>query len=314
METIFIKHPIRASKYRRPQVFALGYFDGVHKGHQQVIGQAKKEAVSSNVPLSVMTFHPHPIEVLRPSQSPLKVLTPLKDKIKYLEELGVDYLYVVEFSLPFSKLSPEEFVHNYLYSLDATHVVAGFDFTYGAMGMGNMGTLVNHSNGQFGVTTVEKYSKNNEKVSSTLIRKLLTEGNVEQASELLSRTFSIKGIVSGGEKRGRQIGFPTANVAAEPYIIPKVGVYAVEFVVNNQTFKGVCNIGYKPTFHDKRDVASIEVHILNFDQQIYGEEVEVYFLKRMRDEKKFNSVDELIQQITKDKQTAIEFFNGLKNQ
>lgn len=314
METLFIKHPIKASDYRRKQVMALGFFDGVHKGHQQVISQAKEEAVSSNLPLSVMTFHPHPVEVLRPSHSPMNVLTPLQDKITYLKDLGVNYLYVVEFTVPFSKLTPAEFVHDYLHSLAVTHVVAGFDFTYGAMGKGNMETLVNHSKGQFTVTTVKKYSKNNEKVSSTLIRNLITEGKIEQAADLLSRTYSIKGTVSDGEKRGRQIGFPTANVTlTKSYTVPKVGVYAVEFSVDDQTYEGVCNIGYKPTFHAGRDVVSIEVHIFDFDQQIYGEDVEVYFLKRIRDEQKFKSVDDLIKQITQDKQTAKEFFAASKN-
>ncbi|MCK0470798.1 riboflavin biosynthesis protein RibF [Halalkalibacter sp. APA_J-10(15)] len=309
METIFIKHPIEANEYKQRTVMALGFFDGVHKGHQLVIEQAKSEANASGVPLSVMTFYPHPLEVLRPDNERMHVITSLPDKMKYLEQLGVDYLYVIEFSIPFSRLTPQQFVDDYLRSLEVIHVVAGFDFTYGAMGKGNMKTLIDHAQGQFNLTTVDKLSENNEKVSSTRIRKLIVDGEIEHAAHLLSRAYVIKGTVSDGEKRGRQIGFPTANIAIrEPYTIPKVGVYAVEFIVDQKKHEGVCNIGYKPTFHAEREKPSIEVHIFNFDQSIYGKEVEVRWLKRIRDEQKFSNVNELVSQITKDKQTAKAFF------
>ncbi|WP_332690316.1 bifunctional riboflavin kinase/FAD synthetase [Halalkalibacter lacteus] len=311
MDTIYLKHPIDGRTLNRNRtVMALGYFDGVHIGHQTVIKKAKEIAASIGASTSVMTFHPHPKEVLRKTK--MNYITPLSDKITKIERLGVDTLYVVKFTPSFASLTPQQFVDDYLIGLHVVHAVAGFDFTYGSLGKGTMETLPFHARNRLDSTIVEKYEENNEKVSSSKIRQLLEVGDVLHVSELLGETYSLKGIVIDGEKRGRTIGFPTANVKPiERYIIPRTGVYAVKLTINNEQYDGVCNVGYKPTFHDELETApSIEVHLFHFNQDIYGLEVEVYWYWRIRSEQKFSSVDDLIKQITLDKEEAITFLTS----
>ena len=232
-----------------------------------------------------------------------------------IEELGIDYLIIVRFTSSFASLDPKEFVNQYIIGLNAQHVVAGFDFTYGKFGKGTMDTLPLHSNNQFTYTKVEKlvHQNEDEKVSSTLTRKLLHDGDVNGAYQLLGRFYRTAGIVVHGEKRGRQIGFPTANIKLKgEYIVPQNGVYAVKIFINKKWFVGVCNIGVKPTFKNPSEFTrSIEVHIIEFDQSIYGEEVILEWHTRIRDEKKFDGIDALKSQIANDKQTAIDYFAQL---
>ncbi|WP_226665627.1 bifunctional riboflavin kinase/FAD synthetase [Metabacillus litoralis] len=290
-------------------VLALGYFDGVHKGHQKVILKAKEIADELGVKSAVMTFNPHPLVVLR-KQKAIDYITPLEDKIQIIEDLNVDILFVVEFTKEFAALLPQQFVDDFIINLNVKHVVAGFDFTYGHLGKGTMETIPFHSREQFSYTTVEKQTDHDRKISSTLIREVIRSGDVSYAQTLLGRPHSTIGTVIHGDKRGRTIGFPTANVEViNDYIIPPTGVYAVTLKVKNQVYEGVCNIGYKPTFHDEKSVKpSVEVHIFDFSDEIYGEKVTVFWFKRIRSEQKFNNVDELIQQISLDKEATIQFF------
>jgi riboflavin kinase/FMN adenylyltransferase len=311
MDTIYLKHPIDGKTLKRNQtVMALGYFDGVHIGHQTVIKKAKEIANSIGTTTSVMTFHPHPKEVLRNIE--MNYITPLSDKIKKIESLGVDTLYVVNFTPSFANLTPQQFVDDYLIGLHVVHAVAGFDFTYGSLGKGTMETLPFHARNRLESTIVQKYEEDNEKVSSSKIRQLLEKGEVLQVSHLLGEEYSLKGIVVDGEKRGRTIGFPTANIKPiERYIIPRTGVYAVKLTINNEQYDGVCNVGYKPTFHDEKEIApSIEVHLFHFNQDIYGIEVELHWYWRIRSEQKFASVDNLIKQINLDKESAKTFLTS----
>jgi riboflavin kinase / FMN adenylyltransferase len=318
LKVLTIHHPHSLAKTDFPPlVMALGYFDGIHLGHQKVISTAKKIADEHHWKSAVMTFDPHPSVVLSPNHNHVELITPLDEKIRLIESLGIDYLIIVRFTSNFASLDPGEFVNQYIIGLNVQHVVAGFDFTYGKFGKGTMETIPLHSNNKFNYTKIEKLVDQNgeEKVSSTLTRKLLREGDLTGVHHLLGRFYRTSGVVIHGEKRGRQIGFPTANIQLKnDYIVPKNGVYAVRIFVNDTWFNGVCNIGVKPTFKNPDEFAqTIEVHIIHFDYSIYGEEVIIEWHKRMRDEKKFDGIETLIKQIAMDKQTAIDYFKQLKN-
>ncbi|RST75523.1 bifunctional riboflavin kinase/FAD synthetase [Siminovitchia acidinfaciens] len=311
MKVIMIQHPHTLQKNDFPPLaVALGFFDGVHEGHKNVIRTAKKTAERHGVKSAVMTFDPHPSVVLSQKGGSVEYITPLEDKIDYIEGLGIDYLLIVRFTSAFAGLEPSEFVQKYLIDLNVKYVTAGFDFTYGKYGKGTMDTLSTDGQGKLQVITVPKLEKNQEKVSSTLIRKLLRAGRTEDVHKLMGRYYTTKGTVIHGEKRGRLLGFPTANIRLnDDYIVPKEGVYAVRMQVNGQWENGVCNIGHKPTFHAPGQIElSIEIHLLHFDRSIYGEEVTIEWRLRIRDEQKFDGLDQLKEQILKDKQTAERFF------
>ncbi|WP_276787021.1 bifunctional riboflavin kinase/FAD synthetase [Bacillus sp. (in: firmicutes)] len=312
MKTIHISHPHHLQKEEQPaSVMALGYFDGVHLGHRKVIGTARQIAEEKGLSLAVMTFHPHPSHVLGRDKEPKDLITPLEDKISQIGRLGADVLYVVKFDEAFASLSPKQFAEEYILGLNARHAVGGFDFTYGKYGKGTMETLPDDLNGKAGCTTVEKLTEQDRKISSTYIRSALQDGDVELAHTLLGQPYFIRGTVIHGDKRGRTIGFPTANVGLHnSYIVPPTGVYAVKAEIKGEVYEGVCNIGYTPTFYEKRpDQPSIEVHLFNFQQDVYGEDVKIEWYKRIRSERKFNGIDELTAQIGKDKQEAIRFFS-----
>lgn len=287
---------------------AIGFFDGLHKGHQAVIQQAIDKAKELNVRSAVMTFNPHPSHILGGGKNKIGYITAFEEKIRLLEGMGVDTLFVVNFDKPLAGLSPEQFVDIFIKELGVRHVTAGFDYTFGSRGAGTMEKMAELSGEIYDTTVVGKVTDTDDKISSTRIRKLLSNGNVEGASSLLGRKFRTIGVVVDGEKKGRQLGFPTANVLPpEGSILPANGVYAVRFLVEGKSYEGVCNVGVKPTFNNP-DIqqAIIEVHVLDFNDDLYGKEVAVDWIKRIRDEKKFDSLDALIAQISKDKDTAIE--------
>ncbi|MDP4083079.1 MAG: bifunctional riboflavin kinase/FAD synthetase [Bacillota bacterium] len=297
-----------------PLAMALGYFDGVHLGHQKVILAAKEFAQNNGLKCAVMTFDPHPSVVLKKNNGGIQNITPLKDKIQLIKELGIDYLFIVHFTEDFASLHPQEFVDQYIIGLNVKHVVAGFDYTYGRMGKGTMETLPFHSRDKFTSSVVPKLTNadGGEKVSSTLIRKLLQEGKTKELHSLLGRYYISKGIVVHGDKRGRTIGFPTANVEMENnFMVPPLGVYAVKMRLSGGKWqKGVCNIGYKPTFKKEADPKpTVEIHVFDFDEEIYGENVEVEWHVYLRKEQKFSGINELIEQINKDKLAAYHYFD-----
>ena len=315
MDVIHLKYPHQLTKETNKQAYSLavGFFDGVHKGHQAVINAAKATANELGIKSAVMTFDPHPSIVLGGRNEKVFYITPLTQKLDTFEALDVDTVFVVNFTSDFAKLTPEQFLEYFIVGLNVQHVTAGFDFSFGAFGKGNMELMQQLANGQFGVTVVEKQQDVEEKISSTRIRKALQDGDMEQVRTLLGRAFEVPGIVVHGDKRGRTMGFPTANVQAmEGCYIPATGVYAVKILVQNEWYNGVCNVGYKPTFKNPEEKQlSIEVHILNFDKNIYGEEVVVGWYKRIRSERKFNGIEALIEQIELDKQQAIHYFEQL---
>lgn len=309
MKTITLSHPHQLKKIELPPtVMALGYFDGIHKGHQKVIGTAAEIAKKNDASSAVMSFHPHPSVVLGKKNAHVSYLTPLDQKEALLRDMGIDIFYLVEFNEEFASLAPMTFVQEYLINLNVKHVVAGFDYTYGKFGKGDMSNMADYADGAFSQTVIEKMEINGQKISSTLIRNLLKTGSVDEIPEYLGRPYSIIGKVIHGESRGTSIGFPTANIeCGAEYLIPANGVYIVQVMIEGTVFNGVANIGKKPTFHEDRE-ASIEVHLFDFSSNIYGKTVEVAWLSKLRDEKKFESVDALVQQIGADKQAGLDYF------
>ncbi|MBM7655141.1 bifunctional riboflavin kinase/FAD synthetase [Neobacillus cucumis] len=310
MEVIRLSYPINLSNIELPPLaMALGYFDGVHRGHQQVILKAKAKAEENNLSSAVMTFDPHPSVVLGKNTQHDQYITPLVEKVKIIQELGIDYLFIIEFTPEFANLLPQEFIDQFVIGLNVQHVVAGFDFTYGRMGKGNMETLPFHSRDQFTYTVVPKFMEGDEKVSSTRIRYLLKEGKTSELPLLLGRFYTTTGIVVHGDKRGRTIGFPTANVELyQEYITPPTGVYAVRLMLEQNWYNGVCNVGYKPTFNKESLQISIEVHLFEFNQDIYGKEVIIEWHQYLRKEQKFAGIEQLVAQIEKDKQNSLLYF------
>ncbi|REB09798.1 bifunctional riboflavin kinase/FAD synthetase [Sporosarcina sp. BI001-red] len=285
---------------------AIGFFDGLHKGHQTVIQQAISTSQKLDILPAVMTFNPHPSHLFSGEIGKIGYITPLEEKQRILSEMGIDTLFIVEFDHNLASLTPEEFVDQVLRNLNVRHVTAGFDFTFGAKGKGNMEQMASLANGDYGTTIVEKVAEEDDKISSTRIRKLLADGEVAKTASLLGRPFRSIGTVIDGDKRGRLLGFPTANIVpGTELIVPQNGVYAVRFTVDGIRYDGVCNIGVKPTF-DHRDEArkTIEVNVFDFDGDLYGKKAIVDWIDHIRPEQKFDSIDMLINQIAEDKETA----------
>lgn len=308
METIYLHEPNTIKSNQEPKVIALGFFDGVHVGHQAVIRSAKQIADEAHIKTAVLTFDPHPSVVLSNKRGKAKYLTPITEKARKVEEMGVDYFYVVRFTTQFSKLKPEEFVQKYILPLGATHVVAGFDYTYGRFGAGTMPEMAAYSDQKLKVTIIDKKEIYHQKVSSTAIRKAIEEGDLEEANTLLGYPYTTTGTVIHGDKRGRTIGFPTANILVEEdYLIPKLGVYAVKFKIGQEVHLGMASIGYNITFKDDQAL-SIEVYILDFDREIYGEHVAIEWFTYFRPELKFSGMEGLIKQLEKDEQATRSYF------
>jgi riboflavin kinase/FMN adenylyltransferase len=286
------------------QVMALGDFDGIHLGHQEVIQRALAIARQLSLPASIMTFHPHPRVVLGQSKYEQN-LTPLDDKLELFSDMGIEYVYLVNFTLALARITAFEFVEQVLVPMGLHSIVVGFDFTYGHEGKGTPESLCQTGRDRFSVEIIPAFHSDGEKVSSTNIRGYLHEGNVEAANHLLGRAYRICGRVVTGEGRGRTIGFPTANIAPlNDYVIPKKGVYAVRCTVNGERYNAVMNIGTKPTFTENEVNQTLEAHLFNFDQSIYDQEIEVEFMQYLRPERKFASVQQLIEQIQQDAEEA----------
>jgi riboflavin kinase / FMN adenylyltransferase len=296
--------------FRNP-VVTLGNFDGVHLGHQKIFKRIKEEASKIDGEGVVITFEPHPLKVLAPEKF-LPLLTPFRKKMMLIERSGIETVLCIEFSLAFSEISPFEFIKNNLVEkVKVKKVIIGYNYHFGKGQRGDVQTLKDAGKVfSFEVEVMEPLKVGQTIVSSSKIRDLIQRGEVEEASKLLGRDYPIIGKVVEGAKRGQTLGFPTANLEISDGLYPKAGVYAVEVVWHPQRFNGLANIGLNPTFSpqrgEKEERFSLEVHILNFNQDIYGEEIEVHFKKRIRDEVRFESPSLLIEQIKKDIQYANE--------
>ncbi|CAH1193478.1 Bifunctional riboflavin kinase/FMN adenylyltransferase [Paenibacillus auburnensis] len=307
MRTVTLSYPMppeTAAEWAQPQVAALGQFDGLHRGHASVITSAVALARRQGVPAAVMTFHPHPKDVMGKGDYD-GYLTPPKDKQELLSGMGVDILYIIDFNEQLSRVSPQDFVSIMLLPLQIITAVVGFDFRFGYLGEGDADMLRELGLGAMSVETVPPFLLDGEKVSSSGIRKSLQSGDLALANSWFGRCYHLRGIVGHGEKRGRTIGFPTANLQLEDrYVIPAKGVYAVKVFFKEEVLYGVMNVGVKPTFHDGMVAPSFEVHLFDFAADIYGQELTVELEGFIRPERKFESIDALISQISKDAETA----------
>ena len=286
-------------------VVTLGNFDGVHLGHQIIFKRVKEEALKLHGEGIVITFEPHPLKVLA-SDKFLPLLTPFRKKMMLIEKSGIDVVFCIEFSWAFSEIPPFEFIKNILVEkIKVKKIIIGYNYHFGKGQKGDAQTLQEAGKVfNFQVEVVKPLKVEHTIVSSSKIRALIHKGEVEEASKLLGRNYPIIGKVVEGAKRGHTLGFPTANLEISDELYPKVGVYAVEVVWHQQRFKGLANVGFNPTFSsghtEPEGCFSLEVHILNFHQEIYGEEIQIDFKKRIRDEVRFNSTSDLIHQIQKD--------------
>ncbi|AHV97815.1 bifunctional riboflavin kinase/FAD synthetase [Paenibacillus sabinae] len=307
MRTVTLTYPMKpetAAEWDQPQIAALGQFDGLHRGHVSVISSAVAKAREEGLPAAVITFYPHPKDVMGKGDYE-GYLTPPRDKRELLAGLGVDVLFVIEFNEELSRVSPRDFVERMLLPLNISAAVVGFDFRFGYMGEGDADMLRLLGNGTMRVETVPPFLLNGVKVSSSGIRKSLQNGEVELVNFWFGRRYHLRGTVVHGEKRGRTIGFPTANLELEDrYVIPARGVYAVRAFHNGKALPGVMNVGVKPTFHEGVTTPTFEIHMLDFSGNIYGEELKVELVSFIRPERRFDSVESLISQIREDAKTA----------
>lgn len=288
----------------RNPVITLGNFDGVHLGHQKIFKRVLEEAQRLNGEGIVITFEPHPLRVLDPERF-LPLLSPFRKKMILIEATGIQTVLCLEFSLNFSKLSATEFIEKILVNqIKVKKVIIGYNYHFGNQKGGDVETLIRDGK-RFGfdVEVVEGVKINQTPVSSSRIRELLQKGKVEEASILLGRDYPVIGNVIKGTGRGKDLGFPTANLERSDELYPKTGVYAVEVIWREKHFDGVANVGTNPTFNpvgEKRGDLTLEVYILNLDKDLYGEEIQVNFKRRIRDEIRFNTSQELVDQIKKD--------------
>jgi len=286
-------------------IIAVGNFDGVHQGHRTVIAEAGKIAKAASLPWGVLTFEPHPRAVFQSDAPPFR-LTPFRAKADAIADLGVDFLVAQKFDMTFSQQSAQSFISDYLVDVLAVHhLVAGYDFKFGHKRQGSCETLL--SDGQklgFGFTVVAAASDDGGGLySSSRVRELVAAGDMKAACDVLGHPFMISGRVAHGDKRGRTIGFPTANVALGGYIHPKFGVYAVRAQLpDGKMVDGVANLGLRPTFAGA--APRLEVHLFDFNADVYGDRVQVQLLELIREEKKFDGLDALKAQIAVDGEQA----------
>ncbi|MBS9338064.1 riboflavin biosynthesis protein RibF [Fructobacillus sp. M2-14] len=294
------------------QVIAMGYFDGVHRGHQAVIAEAKKKAEEMGLPLSVLTYTPYPGLVFEKKELPWHDLTPIAEKVALLSSLGVDRVYRLNLTSKLAGLQPTAFVQNVLLPLKAKAVVAGFDHYYGAKDLqADMAHLQKFANGAFDVIAVQKQTlgqNDSQKIASRTIRKQLTEGDLEQVTAALGRTHHTTGTVVHGDARGCTLGYPTINIwTPETEFLPGIGVYVVRVEVDGQEVMGMASIGRNVTFGEGRPV-TVEINLLDWSEMIYGEPVKVHWEHRLRGEVAFESVDGLIAQLENDEANTRKYF------
>jgi riboflavin kinase / FMN adenylyltransferase len=289
-------------KLKNPAI-TIGNFDGVHKGHQTLFHKVKQLAGELNGESVVVTFDPHPLEVLFP-QKTLSFITSHKQKLDLIASCGIDATIVIPFDHGFSRMSALEFVEVVIVKkIGARAIVVGHDYRFGHSREGDI-PFLKQLGEQYGfkVAIVSGIRMNDTVVSSTAIRQMIMDGNIKTANKLLGRFFEVSGTVIAGRKRGITLGFPTANIRMPPLTSPRTGVYVIEAEVDGKRYGGAANLGYNPTFGDSE--LSMEAHLFDFNQDIYGKIITIRFIDRLRDECRFSSPDELALQIRKDVDTA----------
>lgn len=297
-------------------VGTIGIFDGVHLAHQAVIRKLELKAGELQGESTIITLWPHPRIVLQKDLESLQLLNTMEEKIHRLEEAGVENLIIIPFDKRFAQTNFTDFVQTVLVKkLGIAHLVVGFDHQFGRDRDGNFEKLQKLSSKLgFGLSQQEPIIINDEKVSSSGIRKYILEGNVRKALQLLGYGYCLHGRVVSGNQKGRQIGFPTANISvSEPYkLIPVKGVYAVIARVHNKAYKAMMNIGCRPTLNENCEESVLEAHLFDYSGDLYNEEIEIEFIDRVRDEKKFESVDLLKSQISNDRELINKILTSIK--
>lgn len=296
-------------------ILTLGTFDGIHPGHLKIIDKLVGCSTEKGCRNVVITFYPHPRTVLG-SDNSVKMLTTQEEKINLLEKHRVENLLTINFTKEFASLSAEDFIYEYLINgIGLREIVLGHDHHFGKGRKGNVELLKQiGAKEDFIVTAAEPYFIDAEVVSSTKIRTAIAEGNIEKANKLLGRNYEFSGVVVGGDKRGRELGFPTANIklTSQEKLLPASGIYAVKVDVENEKHFGLLSIGKRPTFYSEGELVT-EVYIFDFNREIYGETVTVELVERLRGEEKFSSAKELINQMNKDEENGRKIFNKLNN-
>ena len=303
MEIFNISDISEIKKENKKRVVALGFFDGIHKAHQKIIGSAVVEATEKGFKSAVITLDKSPKEYFGKTSE--ESLTPTNKKNELLTNLGVDEVYYLEFNEKLQNLSAEEFINNILKKLNVDKVFCGFDYRFGYKGLGTPDLIKDNG---IEVMVQEKQKIDEEKISTTVLKEFVRKGEFSKYKEYTGRFYSISGLVVKGRQLGRTISFPTANLELDgKYLLPETnGVYITKIKVNNNIYKSVTNIGYNPTVSDEKNKKFIETHILDFDEDIYGEKIEIYFYEFLRKEQKFESFDHLKEQLKLDKKSCEE--------
>jgi riboflavin kinase/FMN adenylyltransferase len=310
MQVISLASPIPETKqWQEPRVLVLGFFDGVHRGHQAVIAQGKKIAREHGWPLSVLTFADHPAILYRHADpATFQYLTPIAEKTALMARFGVDQLFVIQTDDSFTQVTSAQFIDRYVVGLNAQIVVAGFDYTFGPKEIANMHTIHDFAKGRFQSVAVPAVAFNGVKVGATEIREMLVAGHVDRANTLLGWTFCNTGTIAHGDQRGRTLGYPTANLAiGANQVIPGVGVYATRFLVDGQWHQAMTSVGYNITFTADHPL-SVESHILDFSGDIYDRIAKIAWDHYLRGEIKFASAEALTEQMAQDAQNTRRYY------
>ena len=294
---------------KKSKVVLIGNFDGIHLGHQKLISKAKKIAEQKKQKLVLITFNPHPREIINNIQ--MDLILPYKEKKLLLKNYGIDKIDEIKFTNKLSKLSAEEFAKEYIYKAhNPSDIVIGKNFKFGHKARGDAKLLKDSLSKKVKVHSIDIKRLDSLAISSSEIKKLISKGSIEKVNKLLGRNYHISGKVIHGEKRGRLIGFPTTNLSTEWNFLPKKGVYVSKVVISDKSYQSITNIGVRPTFN--ANSLQIESHIFDFNKNVYGKKIKIYFLARIRSEKKFETVEKLIENITKDVNFGRKYFKNFR--
>lgn len=300
--------------YDKKTVVTVGTFDGVHIGHQQIIGELNRLKEEKNLRSILITFDPHPQIVLRNRSKDVKLLSSTEEKLELLKKFPLDIVYIINFSKEFAATPAETFFTDYIVNrIGLNDLVIGYDHMFGKNREGSIETVNALSNNfGFSVHKVPEFKIDDKNISSTEIRNLLEQGDVNAAKFFLGRFYEIEGTVVQGAKRGRELGYPTANLKIDDdnKQIPKNGIYAVEVLYDKNIFCGMMSIGHNPTVNDTNEIF-LEVNIFNFDKDIYGEKIKIRFVEYIREEVKFSSLEELTKKLDEDKQKTLNIFSNI---